>query len=163
MRVSGSNIPELRMLYFKAVKDKSAADKLLYLTENFPDKSQPIILSYKGMAYMLQASYVINPYLKWSYFRKGRAFLEVAVANDPSNVEIRFLRFCAQTNSPFFLGYHNEISNDKYFILVSLNQLSDFDLKRKIKEYLMTSEFCGKRDKLMLQTVNKQSGKTNIL
>jgi hypothetical protein len=141
IRVSGSNISELRMLYYKAAKDKSAADRLLYITENFSNKSQPIILGYKGMAYMLHANYVTNPYLKWSYFRKGRVLLELAITNDSSNVEIRFLRFCAQTNSPFFLGYHREISNDKTFILVALNQLTDIDLKRKIKKYLMASDF----------------------
>ena len=141
---------ELRALYYKAPENKEATEKFLEVIEQVKQDTDPVIRCYKGMALMLKANYCLNPYHKFSYFNKGRALVDQAVKQSPQNLEIRFLRFCAQTNAPSFLGYNDDINTDKATILKSWHTLSDHDLKMKIKQYLVESGYCSKDERSIL-------------
>lgn len=69
--------------------------------EEMPLNSKPLILSYKAMAYMIEANHVFNPYKKLYFFKNRKQLLDKAVRASPENVEIKFLCFCIQTNAPF--------------------------------------------------------------
>lgn len=138
-----THIAEVRSLYYRAATDRNAMDKFMQATANMENTQSPVVLCYRGMAHMLRANYSYNPYCKLSCFNKGKALIEQAVSKDPMNVEIRFLRFCVQTNAPFFLGYHYTIKQDKEMILKSWGRLEDTDLKIKIKDYLLGSKYCN--------------------
>ena len=144
------SIHELRAMYYGAPKDKEIADRFLRVMDRIKPDADPILVAYKGMASMLKANHAINPYTKLSYFSKGKVILERAVEVDPNNIEIRFLRFCAQTNAPFFLGYNSKIQADKMVILNFWNKLTDDDLKARIRTYMLASGYCSKNEKAIL-------------
>ena len=100
---------------------------------------------------MLQAKHTFNPYKKLAYFNTGKTWLEGAVKKDPENIEIRFMRFCIQTNTPFFLGYNNETIADKNMILKHFGKIQDQDLKHKIREYMVVSDYCSANEKALLK------------
>ena len=77
--------------------------------------------------------------------------LEKAIVSDPKNVEIRFMRFCVQTNAPYFLGYNNNISSDKLAIIKAWSPLSDLDLKEKIRKFMLTSNSCTNSEKIIFK------------
>jgi hypothetical protein len=144
------DIPRLRALYYKAPQSKAATDEFFNAVNQGSAEQYPIISCYKGVALMMKANFSMNPYLKLNYFNKGKTLIAEAVKRDPRNIEIRFIRFCAQTNAPFFLGYNNEIEGDKYTILHSLRTLSDADLKEKMRAYMISSDYCSKDEKSVL-------------
>jgi hypothetical protein len=149
-----NSIQDLRALYFKASTDKVAADRFLKIMETVPADAKPLMICYKGLAYLLQAKLLNNPYSKYTHFRKGKLMLEAAVKAEPANVEIRSMRYCVQTNAPFFLGYHNEINADEAFLMGAWNNIADQDLKKKIKEILLGSKECTEQDKAYLLSHN---------
>jgi hypothetical protein len=141
------DIAALRKLYYKAPTNKSDEETFLKTMEQLQIGKNPLLLCYKGVALILQANYCFNPYDKWSCFRKGKALMELAVEADPENIEIRFMRFCVQTNAPVFLNYHAELFVDKTKILKAWNTIPDNDLKDKIKSFILKSNCCTNNEK----------------
>ena len=148
---TNSDIFSLRKLYYEASDKKDSAEKFLQVMENLDVNTNPLILCYKGMAYLIQAKYSYNPYTKLASFGKGKDMLEKAIVSDPKNVEIRFMRFCVQTNAPFFLGYSNNINSDKLAIMKGWSALIDLDLKEKIKKYMLNSDSCTSSEKTIFK------------
>lgn len=131
-----------RELYYKASTDKSDADLFSDFLLSKPDIEKTLLSGYQGLCYMIRANYVWNPYNKLGFFNKGKEMLNEAISKDPANLELRFLRYCVQTNAPSFLGYNNKIVEDKKVILSLYVLSTDRDLKSRIKNYLATSKHC---------------------
>jgi hypothetical protein len=144
---SARDMEMIRRLYYEASEKRDSADKFLHLMKDVKIESSALLLCYKGMANMIQAHHSFNPYHKLSYFNKGKALVEKAILIDPQDVEIRFLRFCVQTNAPFFLRYNSDILPDKAIILKGWGAITDLYLKEKIKSYMLKSTYCTMEEK----------------
>lgn len=135
-------VVELRGLFYKASESKASALQLSKILDGVDDKSAPILLCYKGVADMMEAKHLFNPIYKLSRFNAGKAKIEEAIRRDPDDLEMRFLRFSIQNNLPGFLGYKEQIDQDKAKLLTELDQLRDDVLKKNIVNYLMVSGKC---------------------
>lgn len=124
---------ELRNTFYKVAERNLSATMLLDKAAKIPTA---VAQGYKGIAYMMMARQAWNPVSKWSYFNKGKHTLEKAIKADPSNTELRYLRFSVQTNLPSFLRYSGNIEEDEQFIRTHLQQLADEDLKMRVQAYL---------------------------
>lgn len=131
-------LKEIRNLYDKAAFDEKANSKLISILES-QSKNSAILMGYKGSAIALMAKHSYNPYKKIKYFNEGKSLLEKAIATDPDNVELIFLRFAIQTNVPSILNYNQNIRSDKVFLYSMLEKkaIEDYDLKVRIKNYLI--------------------------
>ena len=139
---------ELRKQYYQSLDNKKLADDFMCKMESFSVEHDALLLAYKGMAYFLEANLSINPYAKYTYFKKGKSLLEEAVNKNPWNAEIRFMRFCVQTSAPKFLGYIANIETDKYYLVEQWKGLNDVDLKKKIANYMLTLTICTDTEKM---------------
>ena len=142
---------EVRTLYKEAVTSEKSCKELVEISSGFNEKNNPLMLGYKGSGTMLMAKHVMNPFSKMSYFKKGKQMLEKASEVDKNNIELRFLRFTAQTNMPSFLGYNNSIDYDKKFILNSFSQIKDIKLKEFILPVLHKSKYLTVEEKQQLK------------
>ena len=140
-------ITELRALCYRAPANEKCTEELLNALEHVERPTDPLVTSYKGMAYLLKAKFAINPYCKLAYFSKGRRLLQDAVRNDPKNIEIRFIRLCVQENAPFFLNYNSDIKTDRSVILGSWHNLENSELKNRIRNYMLQSARCSNQEK----------------
>ena len=138
---------ELRGLYYKAYGNRENAQKFYDLMEANKNDNCPIAVCYRAMSNMLLSDISYNPCSKLSYFNRGRELLENAARADPGNIEIIFLRFCIQTNVPWILHYNKDLSADKITLLRRWNEITDEDLKRKIKDYMLHCSYCSKIEK----------------
>lgn len=130
-------LQEVRNLYQKAENSENACKNLLKILEPYDETNSPLFLGYKACTNLMMAKHVSNPFTKYSYFKKGRKMLETAVNADKNDVELRSLRFAAQSNIPSFLNYNDDISTDKIFILKSYHLIKDPVLKENIYSYMM--------------------------
>lgn len=130
-------LPEIRTLYQQCEKSEQACKDLIKLLEPYNENNSPLYMGYKASATMMMARHVFNPFSKLSYFKKGKKMLESAIKADVNDVELRALRFAAQSNIPSFLGYNESWHNDKLFILKSYKKVTDTVLKETIY-YFMT-------------------------
>ena len=145
------SITEVRSLYEKSVKNESACNKLIEILSPYNENNNPLYAGYKASAIMMMAKHVFNPFSKMSYFKKGRSILETAIKADENNIELRFLRFNAQTHIPSFLGYDDSIETDKKFLMNSFAGIQDAQLKEFLLLYLRKSNYISADKKAQLQ------------
>ena len=134
--LSAQELQKMRALYLQAAGNEAACRNLLSAADPPATTADPVRTGYHGAASMIMAKYVINPFSKISWFRKGRRLLEDAVRADPSNAELRYLRFCVEMSCPHFLGYYGDIAADKAILLAFLSRSRDEQLKQMIRAAL---------------------------
>lgn len=140
------NIITIRDLYYKASTSKDDSNKLKTTLDSIKNPNE-CIKGYMGMYYMIEANHLYNPYSKLNSFNKGKNLLDEAIKNDPKNIELRFLRLGVQTKAPSLLGYNKQIESDKTFIISTYPTISDNDLKKRIKEFMIQSSTCTEQEK----------------
>ncbi|MGN6247379.1 MAG: hypothetical protein ACTHNG_03425 [Ginsengibacter sp.] len=145
------SIDRVRSLYEKSVEDESACKELINILSSYNENNNPLYAGYKASAVMMMAKHVFNPFSKMSYFNKGKKMLENAINVDGNNVELRFLRFNAQTHVPSFLGYDDNIHEDKKFLEREFPKINDLKLKQYLAFYLEKSKYISPEKKAELQ------------
>jgi len=96
----------------------------------------PVERGYEAAYHMFMASHSGNPFKKMSYFKNGKKMLEKEIASNPNNVELRYIRLCIQYYIPSYLGYKDDIEDDKRFIRDNLYKLDDKATKTLLYTYL---------------------------
>jgi hypothetical protein len=135
-------IEVVRSLFYQAAADKSAAKKFANALSVVDNTSSPVLLCYKGVAEMIEAKHVFNPFSKLQKFKTGKTLIERSIKRDPDDLELRFLRFSIQSNLPQFLGYDQAISTDKTKLLNGYTSIKDAELRQCILNYLAVSKYC---------------------
>src|SRR6056297_732922 len=126
-------LSQIRTLYQRAAEEETAGKKLLKLTETFDD-DKPVFKGYYGAAHMMMAKHVINPFSKMSHFNKGKKVYSEVIEAAPENIELRFLRFAVQSETPRFLNYKENLEEDKNFLLSHIKEVQDSELYEMIVE-----------------------------
>ena len=146
------NLLDVRKAYYLAVDNEESlkAFETMLINFNNPDNT---ILGYIGMSFMLKAKYAWLPNDKWEYFNKGKKFLESAISKDPNNIELKFMRFCIQNNTPSFLRYNKNLETDKWHIFKLFSAILDDDLKFRISNYMLVEKV--KLTEAELKTLSK--------
>jgi hypothetical protein len=132
-------IEELRKLFDSAINNEQSAELLLQQSAS-NGIERNTLLGYKAATQMIMAKFYFNPWKKLHTFNNGKAQLETAIQNEPNNIELIFLRYMIQKNSPSFLHYNLKLATDKKNLLLSINNLKDQDLKSRISNYFKTAE-----------------------
>lgn len=145
-----SQLSVIRDLYQRAADQESAAKKMFELTQNYTVQD-PVLYAYKGAGHMMMAKHVINPFSKMSHFNKGKKIYSAAIAKAPRNLELRFLRFSVQAEAPGFLGYKQNIEEDKQLLVKGVKEIGDADLQKMIMDYLLKSKGVSKTEKEKLK------------
>jgi hypothetical protein len=123
----------------KANQDAANCTTFLEVMEAHKD-DDTTARGYFALATMLQAKLYPNPFTKLSYFNKGKKILEATIESDPSNVELRFLRFAVQTEVPAILLYFGEIDEDQAMLDRYLEKGND-GLAKRIQKYYQLKGF----------------------
>lgn len=124
----------IRITYAATATRKKELTRLKQLLTSAPDS--PVITCYRGAAEMMEAKYAFNPMSKLSAFGKGKQLIEKAIAEDPDDVECRFIRYGIQRNLPAMLNYNGELKNDSTMIMQRLGAIKDQDLKMRITDVM---------------------------
>ena len=142
-------ISEVRKLYQQSAEDEAAAEKLLKISEENDDTA--LLLGYRAAAEMMLAKHVANPFSKMSHFKKGKKIFSEAIEDDPSNLELRFLRFSVQSETPGFLGYKDNLEEDEKILFLNLKKMKDLELKRIILEFLTKASALSEDEKVEMR------------
>lgn len=128
------SLAEIRKDFKIGHKDEETCKKHLEALEEYADC--PVERGYEAAYHMFMAKHSGNPLKKMSYFRSGKKMLEKEIANNPSEIELRYIRLCIQYYIPSYLGYKGNIEEDKDFMINNLYKLKDKETKQLIYTYL---------------------------
>ena len=105
----------LRRHYEQAATDKAAGEKFYELLRDY-QQQDALVLGYKAASEAIRARDA-SMFNKLTYVQQAAHTFEQAVALDPANAEVRFLRFSVESNLPAFLGLSKHVDEDKQFLL----------------------------------------------
>ena len=135
--IYGQDLSDFRLLLQKGENSEKATKTLITSSQDaFNKTKKPLYEAFFAVGNFFMAKHAVNPLSKYSYFNKGKKALENAVNKDPNNLEIRFMRYISQEQTPAFLGYNKDLKNDKNFILAEYKKSKDDDLNKRIKMHL---------------------------
>jgi hypothetical protein len=118
--MSSYNPATLRHQYEQAAANKEAGEKFYNLLHDYKAQDA-LVLGYKAASEAIKArdASMLN---KLTYVQQAAHTFEQAVALDPTNAEVRFLRFSVESNLPPFLGLSKHVEEDKAFLLAAALQ-----------------------------------------
>jgi hypothetical protein len=149
---------QIREDYIASINDSGKADKLCNQLEDIKNPSA-VIMAYLGSVQAIKAKHAWNPVSKMSYLSKGFETINKAVAKDPNQLEVRFLRFSLQYYVPSFLGYNKSLMDDKNKILSILKNThnSKLDVNGEILKnmvnFMIDSKKCNAQEIAVLKKV----------
>ena len=147
MLVSNLEVAEVRDLYRKAVESEAEATALYAMLQDVNENDDKVLVGYKGALTAITAKYEKEVKTKKERFKTGVSLIEFAVSQEPENVELRFIRLSIQQNSPKFLKYKKNISEDKALIFDNLKSLENTKLKAHIEDYILYSKNFSEQEK----------------
>jgi hypothetical protein len=82
------------------------------------------VMAYVTSIAMKQAEYTTNPLRKLQLFQENKTILNELIDTHRTNIHLRYVRLLTQENTPFFLGYNENITEDK-LILKNILEVED--------------------------------------
>lgn len=132
----------IRKAYKDATKSEEKAKVFYALVDNVSQSDKAVMVAYKGSGKMLLARY--EPLTKRkTKIKDAIEWIEKAIKTDTNNAEIRLIRLSVQENLPKFIGYNDNIDEDKKFVKDALPNIKDKELVEMINGYF--AEFSKKK------------------
>ena len=135
-----------RKAFHKAVMDEAESQSFhTYMLEI--ENPTPVVAAYQAVSEAMLARVLWNPFSKLAQVRKYQEEMENAVAEDPQDIEIRFLRLAIEFNLPAFLGMSEHVEEDVDMILSNMASASALDLDPSYGQYIFyfleSSDLCS--------------------
>ena len=115
---------DARNLFVNASDNEEMANELYEMTKNSSIETNYKKYSYNAVAILLSSKYTINPFHKIKSFKKGKEKLEMVIHQFPNDIELRFLRFCVQNDTPKIINYKENMQEDSQLIKNNISKSS---------------------------------------
>ncbi|HLP13967.1 MAG TPA: hypothetical protein VK177_18690 [Flavobacteriales bacterium] len=142
-------LERLRDGYFNAAANKESLPVLLKSVEKSSSKDH-IYYCYRSAYYSLEANFTSSITKKLKYFNLCKDDIAKSFSIKDS-FDARFIRFCIQSESPSFLGYNQNVEDDKKYILQHLKSESPGTYKTNVKAYLNKCNVLTEKEKERVQ------------
>lgn len=130
-----NNLNQVRKSYIESAKSEENINKLISTCEEYKSKNDSIVYAYRTVADLMLIKYKYNPLYKLKLFTEYSRKLDLIVTNNFKNIEIRFLRYCVQKQTPRFLGYYDNLELDYQFIIQNID-IQSKELQKYIRSTL---------------------------
>lgn len=147
---NGPTLEKVRKEFQNAHTTAEDATSFNHLMHEDLDINKNIKLAYLGASETILGQFGGSISERISIFKIGKSHIEQAVANSPTDVEIRLVRLMIQYNAPSILGYHNHIYTDKEFIINNFHNQAP-DLKTYIRDIAKNTEVFNPEEKSRLK------------
>lgn len=129
-------IEEVRTSFHSAVLDPEESKAFHEFVEDLK-LSSPTLKAYKAVSEAMLARVVWNPFTKLSQVLKFGDLIEMAVLEDPENIEIRFLRLAIEYNLPKFLGMSDHLIEDRDVIVKNMGTIKTIGVDSAFGNYII--------------------------
>lgn len=120
------SIEEVRNQFPEISSEEQADDFIKQLNDDVSPEAKGYIAAMNFM----KSRFVKSPFKKLKYFKIGKNILDEVILSHPENIEMRYIRYVMQKQTPEFLGYHENISEDFNTII---NGIEESDLNHSFK------------------------------
>ncbi len=130
LKVSANPLNELRAKYMTALHDQDKAEEVYNIFLQIENPSAKV-LAYRAALEAIMTKTTWNVFKKISFLNKSEESFKAAIDKSPNDIEIRFMRLAVQYEIPEYLGFSNNKSEDKKFIVSNINLFNISNLPRQ--------------------------------
>ena len=87
----------------------TSLDEANKFIEKLKDDGSPEAKGYKAAMILMKSRFVKGPFSKLKFFKQGKKILDKDISENPTSLEIRYIRYLMQKQIPDFLGYNKNI------------------------------------------------------
>lgn len=153
LKADEPNLKVLRKQMVVAIDNSKTTDSLFKSLTAIKTRTG-IVNGFIGALQALKAKHAWNPYFKVKYLKNSEKTFKQAVAEDPHNIEIRFMRFSIEHNVPGFMGFNKDLTADSEDIIAQLDKKNygsaDKELTIAIIKFLIHSKRCTPAQNIIL-------------
>lgn len=123
---------EYRQKLDSAWKSEKYSNRLI---DELEEKNSKHLEGYLAVAYMMKSNHAVMPWTKLKYFYKGKNLLELAIKDNPKNIEWIYYRYEIQSRIPKGLKYNNlleDLKKLRHYISDISNKKQDLNLYQQI-------------------------------
>lgn len=136
LQLQANELDRVRKSFHNAVLNKTQIAVFQSLSDSLPIDI-PVFQAYKAVAQALQAQEKWNPLDKLAHLLKFQNQISEAIKSDPTNLEIRFLRFCVEYNIPSWLSMNQHLIEDKDHFIGHAEQIVDLKFDPFFSHYIL--------------------------
>lgn len=140
------SLPQLRKLYLEAVESEEKSEQFMHYM-NSVNHQDALMHAYFASAQALVSKHLSGPSEKLKHLKLADKSFEEAIAKNPVDAEVRFLRFSVQLNLPRFLGYSDDMDEDLKIMLQHIpktKSLQDYqDWLKVVINFVLDSDECS--------------------
>lgn len=108
------------------------------------------VQGYLAAAKMVSSKYIINPFISIKIFNAGKHELENLILSNPDDPEMRFLRYTIQMNTPKFIGYYKNKTEDRKMVIEYLTNNPKSELSLHMLIYLTNTNDLREEEKSII-------------
>lgn len=131
-----SQLDEVRMGFYNAVHDSQKAESLIKRIKMITPKSA-LVTVYSGATCAIMAKNKWNPFSAIKLLKKSNEEMNKAIKLSPTNLEVRFIRFAVQSNIPSYLGFSENINEDKTYLIKHIDAFYNPKLSKEMRDYIL--------------------------
>ena len=147
---------QLRHQLLRAVDDGKTTDSLYKSLLVIPNRS-PLINGYIATLQALQAKYSWNPYTKLKQVNNAEKTFDKSITADPHNLELRFMRYAVEVQTPKSLDLSAHVNEDKGILIEALRKYPKSDFTKETatiaRDFLKQNCSCSEEEKQVLENV----------
>lgn len=141
------SIDNVRELYKGASKSKEKSDELYQALQSVKTSDDALLVGYKAASVTLKAKFAKEIKIKKELFKQGATLLEQQIEREPQNIELRLIRLSIQENTPKILKYHQNITEDKEFIINNISFIKNKNELNYFKDFIAQSKSFTDKEK----------------
>jgi hypothetical protein len=81
---------------------------------------------YHAAARMISTKFMYNPFVSIKIYNQAKKDLEKLIEENPNDIELHYIRYTIQKNTPRFIGYYKNLKEDREK-LISYMETSNLD------------------------------------
>ncbi len=136
--LSSPDMIELRKIMNDAEHDTAQARYFKLHMESIESEAS-LMQAYKCISRLIYIKHFEPFWVKFFVFNRETKRLDRIIEQSPNDPEIRFLRYAVQDRAPFFLGYNDDLKEDKLKIETCFTKCEK-DLREMIEAYFVRFE-----------------------
>jgi hypothetical protein len=148
------NMKELRETLRTASDTKANSTKLFEKVGGYSGEDA-VLISYKAAAHAIKAKFATNPLKKLKFIKASARIFEEAVQRNNKDLEIRFVRYAVETQTPAKIKLSKHVEEDKNMLMQAIRDYpkSGFhpDVARLARDFLKQNCSCSEEEKKELE------------
>jgi hypothetical protein len=150
------DMKEMREMLRTASDSKANSNKLYEKVGSYSGEDA-VLISYKAAAHAIKAKFASNPLKKLKYIKASARIFDEATQRNNQDLEIRFVRFAVETQTPAKIKLSKHVEEDKNILLQAIRDYPKSgihpDVARLARDFLKEYCICSEEEKKDLDAI----------